>query len=110
MDHIVTRLLAAALVALGLPAFAQLTEDTAKQAAQEVKLLVTEGTGVIGDLQPMINSGKVDKDKVAEAQINIVTASGTNQLHGDVYEFVRNSALDAIAIKDRANAIAVPSQ
>jgi hypothetical protein len=29
------------------------------------------------------------------AQISIVTASGTNQLHGNVYEFVRNSALDA---------------
>jgi hypothetical protein len=29
------------------------------------------------------------------AQINIVTASGTNQLHGNLYEFVRNSALDA---------------
>jgi hypothetical protein len=29
------------------------------------------------------------------AQVNIVTASGTNQLHGDVYEFLRNSALDA---------------
>lgn len=29
------------------------------------------------------------------AQVNIVTASGTNQLHGNVYEFLRNSALDA---------------
>ena len=29
------------------------------------------------------------------AQVSIVTASGTNQLHGAVYEFTRNSALDA---------------
>jgi hypothetical protein len=29
------------------------------------------------------------------AQVNIVTASGANELHGSVYEFLRNSALDA---------------
>jgi hypothetical protein len=29
------------------------------------------------------------------AQISIVTASGGNQIHGSVYEFLRNSALDA---------------
>jgi hypothetical protein len=29
------------------------------------------------------------------AQINIVTASGSNQVHGNAYEFIRNSALDA---------------
>ena len=28
-------------------------------------------------------------------QVSIVTASGSNQLHGTVYEFLRNSALDA---------------
>ncbi|HWZ51546.1 MAG TPA: carboxypeptidase-like regulatory domain-containing protein [Granulicella sp.] len=29
------------------------------------------------------------------AQISIVTASGTNKMHGDVYEFLRNSYLDS---------------
>jgi len=29
------------------------------------------------------------------AQVGIVTTSGTNELHGTVYEFVRNNALDA---------------
>jgi hypothetical protein len=56
--------LAAFVAAVGVPAQAQLSEDTAKQAAQEVRVLVTEGTGVIGDLQPAINSGKVVKDQV----------------------------------------------
>ena len=33
--------------------------------------------------------------KRSGAQINIVTASGTNRVHGNGYEFLRNSALDA---------------
>ena len=35
------------------------------------------------------------------AQVSIVTASGTNLLHGDAYEFLRNSALDARNFFDR---------
>jgi hypothetical protein len=37
------------------------------------------------------------------AQVSIVTASGTNQLHGNVYEFLRNSALDARNFFDHGN-------
>ncbi len=62
---------AAVSLAAGFPAQAQLAEDTAKQAAQELKLLVTEGTAVIGDMQPAINSGKVAKEQVApDALVN----------------------------------------
>lgn len=46
-------------------AHAQMTEDTARQAAAELRLLVTEGTNVIGDLQPAINAGKAAREQVA---------------------------------------------
>jgi hypothetical protein len=56
---------AALLTVASVSANAQLSEDIAKQAAQEVRVLVTESTGVIGDLQPAINSGKAAKDQVS---------------------------------------------
>ncbi len=37
------------------------------------------------------------------AQVSVVTASGTNQVHGSVYEFVRNSALDARNFFDQSS-------
>ncbi len=42
--------------------------------------------------------------KRAGAQVNIVTQSGTNQLHGTAFEFLRNSALDARNFFDVQNA------
>jgi hypothetical protein len=39
--------------------------------------------------------------KRAGGQINVVTSSGTNQLHGDVFEFLRNSDFDARNFFDR---------
>ena len=55
----------AMVLAAALPAHAQMTEEMARQAAQEVRLLVTEGTGVIGDLQPAINASKTNAADVA---------------------------------------------
>jgi hypothetical protein len=39
----------------------------------------------------------------AIAQINVSTKSGTNQFHGTLFEFIRNSALDARNFFDRAD-------
>jgi len=48
-----------------------MSEDAAKGAAQEVRLLITEGTNVIGDLQPAINGSKTTKEMVApDALVN----------------------------------------
>jgi hypothetical protein len=55
----------AVLAASGTSAvMAQMSEESARQAAQEVKLLFTEGANVIGDLQPAINGGKAAKEQV----------------------------------------------
>lgn len=65
---------------------AQLAEDTARQAAQEVRVLVSEGTAVIGDLQPAINGRKTDPEQVAPDAL-------VKQLHVR-YQKAAGSALD----------------
>jgi hypothetical protein len=39
----------------------------------------------------------------ASGQIDVVTKSGTNQIHGSAYEFIRNDALDAAGFYNNAN-------
>ena len=41
--------------------------------------------------------------------INVYTKSGTNSLHGDVYEFLRNNVLDANDYFDKLHGISTPS-
>ncbi len=40
--------------------------------------------------------------EAAGANVAVATKSGTNQLHGSAYEFIRNSALDATEFEDNA--------
>ena len=62
----IARLVLSAVTAASPFAHAQqMTEESARQAAQEVRMLVTEGTAVIGDLQPAINAGKADREQVS---------------------------------------------
>jgi hypothetical protein len=67
------------------------------------QLSVTPG-GVSGDLLGIdavrefnVLSGTYSAEygKRAGAQVTVITQSGTNQFHGSVFEFLRNSALDA---------------
>jgi carboxypeptidase family protein len=46
--------------------------------------------------------------KRAGGQVNIVTSSGTNQLHGDGFEFLRNSKLDAPNFFDNLAGVPIP--
>ncbi len=53
------------------------------------------GVDAVREFEVVKDAYGAEYGKRPGAQINIVTASGTNQLHGNVYEFLRNSALDS---------------
>ena len=67
------------------------------------QLAITPG-GVSGDLlgidavrefNVLTDTYSAEYGKRSGAQVNVVTQSGTNSVHGTVFEFLRNSALDA---------------
>jgi hypothetical protein len=53
------------------------------------------GVDAVREFNVVTNAYGANYGKRAGAQVSIVTMSGTNQLHGNAYEFLRNSALDA---------------
>jgi hypothetical protein len=76
------------------------------------QLAVTPG-GVSGDLlgidavrefNVLTETYPAEYGKRAGAQVSVVTQSGSNELHGSVFEFLRNSALDARNFFDRGPA------
>lgn len=53
------------------------------------------GVDAIQEFSVVTSNATADYGKSAGGIINAVTKTGTNKLHGSVYEFLRNSALDA---------------
>jgi hypothetical protein len=60
------------------------------------------GVDAVREFNVLADSYGANYGKRQGAQISIVTASGTNAVHGSVYEFIRNSALDARNYFDQA--------
>ena len=53
------------------------------------------GVEAVREYNVIQNTYGAEYGKRAGGQINVVTSSGTNQLHGDLFEYVRNSDFDA---------------
>jgi len=49
----------------------------------------------IQEFRLLSNTADAEYGRVTGAVINVVTKSGTNRIHGDAFEFLRNDALDA---------------
>src|SRR5881396_903176 len=53
------------------------------------------GVDAVREFNVLPHSYGAEYGKRAGGQISVVTSSGTNQLHGSAFEYLRNSALDA---------------
>jgi hypothetical protein len=49
----------------------------------------------IAEFRILTNNFDAEYGNYSGGQVNVITKSGTNQLHGDVFEFLRNTDLDA---------------
>ena len=61
------------------------------------------GIDAVREFNVLTDSYGAEYGKRAGAQVSVVTQSGTNVLHGTVFEFLRNSALDARNFFDQAS-------
>ncbi len=63
------------------------------------------GVDGIREYKVMTNSFSAEYGLTMGSQMTIVTKNGTNQFHGDVFEYLRNSALDARNYFDELNSL-----
>lgn len=66
------------------------------------------GVDAIQEFSVLTTNFSAEYGKTSGGVINAITRSGTNQFHGDAYEFLRNSSLDAANFFDSAANITKP--
>ncbi|MGH9355784.1 MAG: TonB-dependent receptor plug domain-containing protein, partial [Terriglobia bacterium] len=67
------------------------------------------GVDAVQEFSVLTTNYSAEYGKTAGGVINAITKSGTNQFHGDAYEFLRNDALDAANFFDNfANTVKPP--
>ncbi len=60
------------------------------------------GVDAIQEFSVLTSNYSTEYGRTSGGVVNAITRSGTNQFHGNVYEFIRNSALDARNFFDQA--------
>jgi outer membrane receptor protein involved in Fe transport len=66
------------------------------------------GVDAIQEFSVLTSNYSAEYGKTSGGVVNAISRSGTNQFHGTVYEFLRNSALDADNFFDNANSVPKP--
>ncbi|MEO8661431.1 MAG: carboxypeptidase-like regulatory domain-containing protein, partial [Bryobacteraceae bacterium] len=71
--------------------------------------VISPNVDSIQEFRVETNNYSAEFGQQSGAQINLVTKSGTNSLHGTLSEFLRNSALDAKNLFDRPQPASIPA-
>lgn len=60
-----------------------------------LSLVLRPGVDAVREFKIQTSNYSADLGRNSGAVINVITKSGTNQLHGSIFEYIRNSAVDA---------------
>jgi hypothetical protein len=66
------------------------------------------GVDAIEEFSVLTSDYSAEYGRTSGGVVNAITRSGTNQFHGDAYDFLRNSALDAANFIDNSNGVKKP--
>ncbi|MBI4460241.1 MAG: TonB-dependent receptor [Acidobacteria bacterium] len=67
------------------------------------------GLDAVQEFQVLLNNFKAEFGRNSGAVIQVVTRSGSNQLHGSLFEYLRNSVLDAKNFFDLPDPVPIPN-
>lgn len=64
----------------------------------------------VAEFQVLTNAYSVEFGRNSGAQINVITRSGTNDFHGDLFEYYRGSRLNALSNVEKRNGLTRPGR
>ncbi|MBI4874511.1 MAG: carboxypeptidase regulatory-like domain-containing protein [Acidobacteria bacterium] len=70
--------------------------------------LTANNTDSVGEFRIVTNGGKAEYGRSAGAQVELVTRSGTNQIQGNAFDYLRNTALNASNFFNNASGVPRP--
>lgn len=64
----------------------------------------------VGEYQVLTNAYSAEFGRNSGAQLNVITRSGTNDFHGDLFHYYRGSRLNALTNVEKRNGLTRPTQ
>ena len=70
--------------------------------------LTANNTDSVGEVRMVTNGGKAEYGRSAGAQVELITRSGTNEFHGNIFDYLRNTDLNANNFFNKSSGVSRP--